>query len=74
MEYKKKIKNKFNNVIIFNIDVVHTGHVNNTDKQVLDAVTEFYLISNAQKIYAGSNSGFSLAAARFKYIPLINLY
>lgn len=74
MEYKHKIKNKFNNVIVLDTEVVHCGHINTTDKQVLDVVTEFYLIINSDKIYAASFSGFTILASYFKNIPLINLY
>jgi hypothetical protein len=73
-EYKNKIKRKFNNIIIINSKIGHTTYTNTTDEQVLDSVTEFYLISNSKIIYAASHSGFSRIAAKFKNIQLINIY
>jgi hypothetical protein len=71
--YKLKIKNKFNNVIICDCDIGHTNHSNTTDKQTLDTLTELYLLTNSEKIYYASESGFSLIAAKFKNIPLIKI-
>ena len=72
--YKLKIKNKYNNVIITNCEIGHTSLSNTTDKQVLDSVTEFYLLTNSEKIIAASESGFSIISSKFKNIPLIKLY
>ena len=72
--YKEKIKNKYNNIIITNCDIGHTSLLNTTNKQILDAVTEFYLITQSEKICAVSCSGFSIIASKFKNVPLINLY
>jgi hypothetical protein len=71
--YKLKIKNKYNNVIITNSSIGHTSLKNTTDKQILDAVTEFYIISNSNLICAVSESGFSIIASKMKNIPLINI-
>ena len=70
---KSKIKNKFNNVIICDCDIGHTNHSNTTDKQALDTLTELYLLTNSEKIYYASESGFSLIAAKFKNVPLIKI-
>lgn len=72
--YKLKIKNKYNNVIITNCEIGHTSLSNTTDKQVLNSVTEFYLMTNSEKIIAASESGFSIVSSKFKNIPLIKLY
>ena len=47
--------------------------VNTTDKQILDTVTEFYLLTNSQLIYSPSipESGFSKVAAKFKNIKVV---
>jgi len=71
--YKLKIKNKFNNIIILNCDIGHTSLSNTTDKQTLDAVTEFYLMTNSEQICSVSNSGFSIIASKFKNIPIISI-
>jgi len=71
--YKLKIKSKYDNVFITNCDIAHTNHSDTTEKQTLDTITEFYLMSNSEKIYYASSSGFSVIAAKFKNIPFINI-
>jgi hypothetical protein len=71
--YKLQIKNKFNNVIILNCDIGHTSLSNTTDKQTLDAVTEFYLMTNSVKICSASHSGFSIMASKFNNVPIISI-
>ena len=70
-EYKLKIKEKYNNVIIINSDIGHTSLSNTTTKQVLDTITEFYILTNSEMIYGASTSGFSAVASKFNNIPLI---
>ena len=72
--YKQKIKNKYNNIFITTCDIGHTAYLNTTEKQALDAVTEFYLITNSNKLFTASLSGFSIMASKFKNIPNIKLY
>jgi len=67
--YKQNIKNKYKNIIITSGSICHTAFLCSTYKEVLDTITEFYLLVNSEKIYAASNSGFSIAASRFKNIP-----
>ena len=69
--YKLKIKNIYNNVIICKSDIGHTDLFNTTDKQILDTLTELYLLTNSEKIYYASVSGFSFVAAKFKNILII---
>jgi len=71
--YKLKLKQKYPNLILLNSEVGHTGLLNTTDKQVLDSVTEFYIMSNSEKIISASYSGFSLAASKFKNVPIITI-
>ena len=71
-EKKKQIKKMYDNVIITSSDIGHTGLANQiTSKQVLDAVTEFYILTNSNLIYAPSNSGFSIVASKFKNVKFI---
>jgi hypothetical protein len=73
-QFKLKINNKYDHVHITNSTIGHTAYYNTTEKQTLDAVTEFYLISKSKMIYAVSKSGFSIIASCFKNVPLIKLY
>lgn len=67
--YKIKIKEKYPNIIVTSCNIGHTSLSNTTEKQVLDAITEFYILTNSQSIFCGSRSGFSLIAAKFNKIP-----
>jgi hypothetical protein len=71
--YKLKIKKLYDHIIICNCDIGHTDLYNTTDKQILDTLTELYLLTNSEKIYYASVSGFSFVASKFKNIPLINI-
>ena len=70
---KLMLKEKYNNIIILNSNIGHTSLTNTTDTQILDAITELYIMTNSHEIYAASNSGFSIIASKFKNIPLIFL-
>jgi hypothetical protein len=70
--YKLKIKEKYNNIIITNCDIGHTSLTNTKNKQVLDAITELYILTNSEMIFSGSQSGFSIVASKFNNISLIN--
>ena len=69
--YKLKIKEKYNNIIITKCDIGHTCFSTTSKQQVLDAITEFYILTNSELIYGASNSGFSIVASKFNNIPLI---
>ena len=71
---KLEIKNKFNNIILTDADIGHTSLLNTTNKQILDAVTELYLLSNSKLIYGASYSGFSMMAAKFNGTKYITKY
>jgi len=71
--YKLKIKEKYPNVIIIPSQIGHTSLSNTTDKQVLDTITEFYIMTQSDKIYAASTSGFSTIAAKWRAIPLVDV-
>ena len=70
--YKLKLKEKYNNIIITNCDIGHTSLSNTTSKQILDGISEFYILTNSTMIFGASISGFSIIAAKFNNIPLIN--
>lgn len=72
-DYKLKIKNKYRSVIITDCNIGHTSLSNTSEFQVLDSITEFYILSESETIYAASQSGFSEMAAKFKDIPLITI-
>jgi hypothetical protein len=74
VSYKKKIKQKYEEIIITDYDIGHTTLLNTTELQVINSVTEFYLISNSEHIFAASTSGFSIIGSKFNKIPLTNIY
>ena len=69
--YKLEIKKKYNNIIITKAQIGHTSLLNTTENQILDAITELYILSNSEEIY-GNRSGFSLMASKFKDIQYFN--
>lgn len=71
-EYKLRLKEKYNNIIITNCDIGHTSFYNTTKSQVLDGISELYILSNSNSVYMGSFSSFSLVASNFKNIPLLS--
>ena len=69
--YKLKIKNKYNNIFISNSQIGHTSLSNTTNRQILDTITEFYILSNSQLIYGASCSSFSITASKFNNVKYI---
>ena len=69
-KYKIRVKKLYNKIIITDYDIGHSSLKNTSDKQILDSVTEFYLMTNSECIYTASSSGFSLLASKFKNIPI----
>jgi hypothetical protein len=67
MSFKVMLKEKYQFIKVTNGEIGHTSLFNTTKKQMLDAITEFYLLTKSQKIYAGSHSGFSQLAAKFNH-------
>jgi hypothetical protein len=68
--YKQKIKAKYS-IFTTNASIGHTGLTNTLDNQVLDAISEFYLICHSKKIISISYSGFSTMASKYKNIPIL---
>ena len=69
-QYKLDLKKKYNDIIILDTEIGHTSLSNTTEKQVLDTVTEFYIMCHSDKIVCASMSGFPLIASKFNDIPL----
>ncbi len=72
-DMKLKIKNKYKNIIISNSQIGHTSLSNTTNKQTLDSITDFYILSNSELICASSESGFSKTASQFNNVNIISL-
>lgn len=68
--YKQKIKDKYPHVYITDYEIGHTSLSNTSELQLLNAMTEFYLLSCSQHIYSASNSGFSMMASKFQGVPI----
>jgi len=71
--YKLKIKQMFPKILVTNGQIGHTSYVNTTDKQTLDTITEFYIMTESNKMIAASISGFSRVASKFNNISIIYL-
>jgi hypothetical protein len=69
--YKTLLHQKYNNIIITNYEIGHTTYTHTSKKQVLNTISEFYLLSNSKSIYTASYSGFSIMASKFNNIPLL---
>jgi hypothetical protein len=68
--YKKKMKERYSNLIVTQCDIGHTSLSNTTPRQVLDGVTDLYILAHSEEIFAASVSGFSIIASKFNNIPL----
>ena len=71
--YKLKIKNKYKNIIITEYEIGHTSLLNTTDIQVLNSLTDFYLMTNSEEIVMLSCSGFPVMASKFKNISITKI-
>ena len=72
--YKQMICKRYNFILVTSSSIGHTGLRNTSPKQILDAITEFYLMTQSKQICAVSKSGFSSMASKFGPIPLETLY
>jgi len=70
-EYKIKIKEMYNNITITNCNIGHSSLSNTSPQQVLDSISEFYILANSEMIYSASCSGFSKVASQFNNIQII---
>ena len=73
-DFKQQIKQQYDKVVITTGAIGHTSLSNTTDKQSLDAVTEFYLLTKSNHIVVCSYSGFSIMASKFNNTPVTYLF
>ena len=72
--YKNYLKYKYPQIIIIDAHVGHTSLSNTTEEQIIDAVTEFYIMCMSSHIYSASSfSGFSIMAAKYNNIPITSI-
>ena len=67
------IKHKYNNICITEYDIGHTSFKVTPESQVINALTDFYIIAHSDNIYKASHSGFSIMAAKYNNIPIDDL-
>ena len=68
--FKQYLKQKFPYVHLTTAKVGHTSLFNTTEQHVMDAVTEFYILSKSERIVSNCVSGFSDMAAKFNRTPI----
>lgn len=71
--FKVKLQHKYNKLIMTTCQIGHSSLNNTTKHQVLDAISEFYILTNSKIIYSASQSGFSLVASKFNNVPFVTL-
>jgi hypothetical protein len=69
-KYKMAVQKKYKGLVISTAEIGHTSFLNTTDEQVLNTITEFYVLTQSEKIVAISYSGFPVAAAKYNNIPI----
>ena len=70
-KYKTAIKKEFYDVdlnIIF-YEIGHTSLNGTTDQQIINTLTDFYIMAHSKELYYFSYSGFPVIAAKYKNIP-----
>jgi hypothetical protein len=72
--FKQQLKQQYDKVVVTTGAIGHTSLTNTTDKQTLDAVTEFYILTKSTHIVICSYSGFSIMASKFNNIPVTYLF
>lgn len=70
---KLKMKEKHENIIIFNSKIGHTSLQNTNEEQIIDTITEFYILLQSEEIAVNTDSGFSIMASKFNNVPLFLL-
>jgi hypothetical protein len=68
--YKTYLQEKFPYIHTTTGSVGHTSLCNTTEQHIIDAVTEFYILTQSESIVANCVSGFSDMAAKFNRIPI----
>ena len=72
--FKLKLKQKYKNIIILDCLVGHTGLLESSYEETLDAISEFYIMSKSKKIFSFSYSGYPLIASKFFGVPFFKMY
>lgn len=70
-KYKTAIKKEFYDVdlnIIF-YEIGHTSLNGTTDEQIINTLTDFYIMAHSKELYYFSYSGFPVIAAKYNNIP-----
>ena len=72
---KLDLKTKYSQIIIIDCNIGHTSLSNTTEAQIIDTISEFYIMCNSSHIYSATPyfSGFSAMAAKFKNIPISDI-
>jgi len=68
--YKHTTKDKYDFIHITDYKIGHTSFSNTSSEEVLNSVTDFYLMAHSEHIYTASYSGFSKMAAKYNDIPI----
>jgi hypothetical protein len=68
--FKNYIKEKFPYIHITTGTIGHSSLLNTSEQQIMDAVTEFFIITQSERIVVNGYSGFSNVAAHFNCIPI----
>jgi hypothetical protein len=72
---KLDLKTKYSQIIIIDCNIGHTSLSNTTEAQIIDTISEFYIMCNSSHIYSATPyfSGFAAMAAKFKNIPISDI-
>jgi hypothetical protein len=62
LSFKKKIKHKYNNIIINEDEIAHTNKRNTNYENTKNTIIDFYILCNSNKIFGLSRTGFSEVA------------
>lgn len=62
LSFKKKIKHKYNNIIINEDEIAHTNKCNTNYENTKNTIIDFYILCNSNKIFGLSRTGFSEVA------------
>jgi hypothetical protein len=64
--YKLKLKELYPQLILLNTLIGHTALNITNEEEVIDTITEFYIMTNSTYVYSACDSGFSIMASKFK--------
>jgi hypothetical protein len=66
--YRQKIKQLFDYINITDLRIGHSALSSTSNEEIFNSILEFYIMSNSEKIYKCSRSGFSEMASRFNNV------